>query len=199
MNATLEKYLPERAVGPCFELIKNHGVHLKIVNHRVTRHGDYRRLPNGKHQITVNASLNQYRFLITLVHEIAHLVAFEKFGRFIKPHGKEWKQTFQHLMLPFIRPEIFPSQLLPFVANHFRNPKASSSTDSRLAIALKTFDAVERTKSYVFELSEGSTFRLYNGRVFKKGKKRTKRYECIELATGKLYLFQPNAEVEPVS
>jgi len=199
MNATLEKYLPERAVGPCFELIKNHGVHLKIVNHRVTRHGDYRRLPNGKHQITVNASLNQYRFLITLVHEIAHLVAFEKFGRFIKPHGKEWKQTFQHLMLPFIRPEIFPSQLLPFVANHFRNPKASSSTDSRLAIALKTFDAVERIKSYVFELSEGSTFRLYNGRVFKKGKKRTKRYECIELATGKLYLFQPNAEVEPVS
>ena len=199
MNATLEKYLPERAVGPCFELIKNHGVHLKIVNHRVTRHGDYRRLPNGKHQITVNASLNQYRFLITLVHEIAHLVAFEKFGRFIKPHGKEWKQTFQHLMLPFIRPEIFPSQLLPFVANHFRNPKASSSTDSRLAIALRTFDAVERIKSYVFELSEGSTFRLYNGRVFKKGKKRTKRYECIELATGKLYLFQPNAEVEPVS
>ncbi|RNC89232.1 MAG: sprT domain-containing protein [Allomuricauda sp.] len=198
MNATLAKYLPERAVAPCFELIKTHGVHLKIVNHRVTRHGDYRRMPDGMHLITVNASLNQYRFLITLVHEIAHLVAFERFGRKIKPHGKEWKQTFQQLMLPFIRPEIFPHQLLPLIAHHFKNPKASSSTDTRLALALKSFDSEERTKSYVFELPEGSAFRLYNGRVFKKGKKRIKRYECTEMATGRLYLFQPNAEVEPV-
>lgn len=188
--------MPERAVQPCFELIKSNGVHLKIVNHRVTRHGDYRRLPNGLHQITVNASLNKYRFLITLVHEIAHLVAFEKFGRRIKPHGLEWKKTFQQLMLPFIRPEIFPSKLLPVIANHFKNPKASSSTDANLSIALKTFDTDERKNSYVFELPMGSTFRIYNGKIFKKGKKRIKRYECVELATGRLYLFQPNAEVE---
>lgn len=198
MNNVLQKYLPEHAVDPCFELIKTHGVHLKIVNHRVTRHGDYRKMPDGGHQITVNASLNQFRFLITLVHEIAHLVAFENFGRRIKPHGVEWKRTFQRLMLPFIRPEIFPSQLLPLMANHFKNPKASSSTDARLSIALKAFDPEERSKSYVFELPTGSTFRLYNGKLYKKGKKRVKRYECIELATGRLYLFQPNAEVELV-
>ncbi|AKA34478.1 SprT-like domain-containing protein [Flagellimonas lutaonensis] len=199
MNKTLQKYLPERAVGPCFELIKTYGVHLKIVNHRVTRHGDYRKMPNGGHQITVNASLNKYRFFITLVHEIAHLVAFERYGRRIKPHGAEWKHTFQQLMLPFIRPEIFPAQLLPLIARHFKNPKASSSTDAQLSVALKEFDPIERTKSYVFELPTGSTFRLYNGKLFKKGKKRVKRYECIELATGKLYLFQPNAEVELIS
>lgn len=196
MDATLSKYLPERAVEPCFELIKTHGVHLKIVNHRVTRHGDYRKMPDGGHQITVNASLNAYRFLITLIHEIAHLVAFEKYGRYIKPHGVEWKRTFQHLMLPFIRPEIFPSQLLPIIANHFKNPKASSSTDARLSIALKAFDFEERKNQYVFELPTGSTFRLYNGKLYKKGKKRIKRYECVELSTGKVYLFQPNAEVE---
>ena len=198
MNNTLQKYLPELAVTPCFELIKTHGVHLKIVNHRVTRHGDYRRLPNGLHQITVNASLNKYRFLITLVHEIAHLVAFEEYGRRIKPHGVEWKHTFQHLMMPFIRPEVFPSQLLPIIANHFKNPKASSSTDARLSIALKAFDEEERKNSYVYELPMGSVFRLYNGRLFKKGNKKVKRYECIELSTGRLYLFQPNAEVELV-
>ncbi len=196
MNATLQKYLPERAVEPCFELIKTHGVHLKVVNHRVTRHGDYRRMPGGGHQITVNASLNPYRFLITLVHEIAHLVAFEKFGRRIKPHGLEWKRTFQHLMIPFIRPEIFPSALLPLIAQHFKNPKASSSTDARLSIALKAYDAKERVNQYVFEIPEGSTFRIYNGKLFKKGNKRIKRYECVELGSGKVYLFQPNAEVE---
>lgn len=196
MNTTLQKYLPECAIAPCFELIKTHGVHLKIVNHRVTRHGDYRRMPNGLHQITVNASLNKYRFLITLVHEIAHLVAFEQYGRRIKPHGLEWKRTFQHLMVPFIRPEVFPSQLLPIIANHFKNPKASSSTDARLSIALKAFDEEERKNSYVYEIPMGSVFRLYNGRLFKKGKKKVKRYECVELSTGRLYLFQPNAEVE---
>ncbi|MBT8186739.1 MAG: SprT-like domain-containing protein [Croceitalea sp.] len=197
MNSVLNKYLPHQAVGPCFVLIQLHGVHLKVVNHRITRHGDYRRLPNGLHQITVNASLNKYRFLITLVHEIAHLVAFEKYGRRIKPHGQEWKQTFQHLMVPFIRPDIFPSRLLPIIARHFKNPKASSSTDAHLSIALKAYDDTQHNEnSYVFELPMGSTFRIYNGKLFQKGKKRTKRFECVEIATGKIYLFQPNAEVE---
>jgi len=199
VSTTLQKYLPERAVEPCFELIKTHGVHLKIVNHRVTRHGDYRRMPGGTHMITVNASLNKYRFLITLVHEIAHLVAFERYGRLIKPHGEEWKRTFQHLMVPFIRPEVFPNQLLPIIANHFKNPKASSSTDARLSIALKAFDVEERLSSYVYEIPYGGVFRLYNGKLFKKGNKKVKRYECVELATGRLYLFQPNAEVELVN
>jgi hypothetical protein len=199
MDKTLQKYLPERAVAPCSELIKQNNVHLKIVNERVTRHGDYRRMPDGNHQITVNATLNQYRFLITLVHEIAHLVAFEKFGRHIKPHGREWKQTFQFMMLPFIRPEIFPTQLLPLLANHFRNPKASSSTDAKLSIALKAFDREQTDRTYIFEIPLGSTFRIYNGKVFKKGNKRVKRYECVEVGTGKMYLFQPNAEAELIN
>lgn len=196
MQQTLAKYLPETAVIPCFELIRGSHVHLKIVNERVTRHGDYRRRKDGNHQITVNASLNKYRFLITLIHEIAHLVAFEKYGRNIKPHGLEWKRTFQYLMLPFIRPEVFPSQLLPLLARHFKNPKASSSTDAHLSIALKQYDEQQSEKSYVYELPIGSVFRIYNGKLFKKGNKRTKRYECAEISTGKMFLFQPNAEVE---
>ena len=112
MSEVLSKYLPEHAVQSCFELIKANSVHLKIVNERQTRHGDYRKGLSGKHEITVNANLNKYRFLITLVHEISHLVAFEKHGRKILPHGVEWKMTFQRLMVPFIRPEIFPHSVL---------------------------------------------------------------------------------------
>lgn len=171
-------------------------MHLKIVNERITRHGDYRRDAQGFHLITVNASLNKYRFLITLIHEIAHLVAFEKFGRNIKPHGEEWKQTFQRLMIPFIRPEIFPNQLLPLLAKHFRNPKASSDTDAKLAIALKLFDQKESDKNYIFEIPMGSNFRIHNGKIFKKMALRVKRYECLEISSGRMYLFQPNAEVE---
>ena len=100
MKSILEKYLPKAAVDRVFTLIQIYHVHLKIVNERQTRHGDYRRHPDGFHQITVNANLNKYRFLMTLIHEIAHLVAFEKYGRNILPHGTEWKITFQHFSLP---------------------------------------------------------------------------------------------------
>ena len=195
MREILERYIPERAVPPVFEMIKANNVHLKIVNERKTRHGDYRRMPNGAQQITVNANLNKYRFLITLVHEIAHLLAFERFGRQIKPHGHEWKFTFRELMLPFIRPEIFPSGLLPVIAQHFKNPKASSDTDAKLSVALKSFDP-ENDKNYIFEIPFGGIFRIYNGKTFKKGERKIKRYECLEVDTGKVYLFQPNAEVE---
>lgn len=196
MNQILEKYLPLQAVAPCLELIQRHQVHLKIVNTRVTRHGDYRRDAQGKHSITINASLNAYRFLMTLIHEIAHLVAFEHFGYHIKPHGLEWKQTFRNLMLPFIRPEIFPGELLPFLAKHFKNPKASTDTDAALSIAFSKYDLNSPQESYIFELLEGSLFKINSGKIFKKGPKRIKRYECLEMATGKTYLFQPNAQVE---
>lgn len=195
MSETLAKYIPEHAVKPVFDLIVANEVHLKIVNERVTRHGDYRKGPSGKHEITVNASLNKYKFMITLIHEIAHLVAFEKFGRNIKPHGAEWKYSFQRLMIPFIRPEIFPSQLLPLLARHFKNPTASSDTDAKLALALKYFDK-ENDKNYIFEIPVGSIFRIHNGKIFKKGSLRVKRYECMEVSSGRVYLFNPNAEVE---
>jgi hypothetical protein len=194
MNDVLLKYLPEHAVKPVFELIVSNNVHLKIVNQRVTRHGDYRSL-SGKHEITVNANLNKYRFLMTLVHEIAHLVAFEHYGRNIKPHGNEWKLVFQRLMVPFIRPEIFPNQLLPLLARHFRNPSASSDTDATLSLALKQFDS-KSDKNYIFEIPYGSLFRIHNGKIFKKGGQRTKRFECEEVGSGRTYLFNPNAEVE---
>ncbi|MES2747014.1 MAG: SprT-like domain-containing protein [Bacteroidota bacterium] len=196
MSETLLKYLPEHAVLPCFELIKSNSVHLKIVNERQTRHGDYRMSLNGKHEITVNANLNKYRFLITLVHEIAHLAAYEKFGRFIKPHGNEWKLTFQRLMLPFIRPEIFPHSVLPLVAQHFKNPTASSDTDARLAFALKQFDERKPDVHFIHEVPSGSLFRIKNGKIFQKKGLRVKRYECLEVKTGRLYLFNTNAEVE---
>ncbi len=195
MSETLLKYIPEHAVLPVFELIKMNSVHLKIVNERQTRHGDYRKGINGKHEITVNGSLNKYKFLITLVHEISHLVAFEKFGRNIKPHGDEWKYTFQRLMIPFIRPEIFPQQLLPLLAKHFKNPTASSDTDAKLSLALKHFDQ-QNDKNYIFEIPNGSIFRISNGKIFKKNALRVKRYECIEISSGRTYLFNPNAEVE---
>lgn len=198
MQDTLQKYIPQKAIPQILQLLEHERLTIKIKNERKTRHGDYRRLANGRHQITVNSNLNCYRFLITLVHEIAHLEAFKTYGKFIKPHGKEWKYTFQRLMLPFLNPEIFPMELLPLLARHFKNPKASSDTDAHLSLALKQFDA-PNDKTYIFEVPEGRVFKIYNGKTFQMGKKRVKRFECVEVKSGKVYLFSPNAEVELIN
>ena len=195
MHKTIQNHIPSQAIPRVLELLEHDNLVVLVKKERKTRHGDYRKLPNGKHQITINNNLNIYRFLITLVHEIAHFEAYNSFGRFIKPHGLEWKRTFQHLMLPFINPEVFPLDLLPLLARHFKNPKASSDTDSDLAYALKQFD-VNNDKTYIFEVPFGTVFKFRDKKVFRKVNKRVKRFECVEISTGKVYLFSPNAEID---
>ncbi len=102
-------------------------------------------------------------------------------------------------MVPFIRPEIFPNSVLPLVANHFKNPTASSDTDVHLAFALKQFDERKSDLLFIHEVPNGGLFRIKNGRVFQKKALRVKRYECLEIKSGKTYLFNVNAEVELIS
>jgi SprT protein len=195
MVDALQDFIPPASFDQVTQLLIHDNLVVKIKRERKTRHGDYRRLPNGTHQITINSNLNIYRFLITLIHEIAHFEAYKTYGKMIKPHGLEWKSVFQHLMLPFIRPEVFPNDVLPLLAMHFKNPKASSDSDPVLALKLKQYDA-PNGKTFIFEVPEGATFRLYNGKMFRKGPKRRTRFECTELSSGRLYVFNPNAEVE---
>ncbi len=195
MDLGLKKYLPEAAVVQVYDLIQKHPCDIKIVAGRVSKHGDFRKKYKAAPLITINSNLNSYRFLITLIHELAHLVTFERYGR-VRPHGVEWKQTFKELMLPFLRPEIFPGDLLQLLAGHFINPKATVDSDLSLSLALKHYDELNG-KNFIFELPLESKF-LYRNRVFIKGAKRRTRFGCLEENTGKLYLFHHNAEVEKV-
>jgi len=174
-------------------LIEQNNFTLKIVNQRQTKHGDFRKLPNGKFQITVNNNLNKYQFLLTLIHEIAHHVTHQKFGR-VQPHGKEWKMVFQHLMLPFLRPEIYPKKMLSYLANYLKNPKASTDADVNLSLALREHKS-EIGKHFIFEIPIGSMFTFKNV-IYKRGNKRRTRYECLQMTTKKVYLFNQNVEVE---
>ena len=174
-------------------LINEHNFTLKIVNKRATKHGDFRSMPNGKFQITVNNNLNKHQFLLTLVHEIAHHVTHQKFGR-VQPHGKEWKAIFQHLMLPFLNPDIYPKEVLPYLAHYLKNAKASTDADVKLSLALKG-NIAETGKNFVFAISFGSLF-IFKDAIYKRGNKRRTRYECLNMASKKVYLFNQNVEVK---
>ncbi|MCH3880791.1 MULTISPECIES: SprT-like domain-containing protein [Tenacibaculum] len=193
MKEILIKYIPEKAIPLVEYLINEHNINLKIVSQRQTKHGDFRKLANGKMQITVNNNLNEYQFLLTLIHEIAHHVAHVKFGR-VQPHGKEWKTVFQHLMLPFLQPEIYPKEIVPFLAKYLKNPKASTDADVKLSLALRGFKA-ETGKNFIFEIPNGSVFKFKN-KLYKRGAKRRTRYECLQIQTKRVYLFNQNVEVE---
>ena len=190
---TIHKYIPENSIKIVEKILEKYPFHLKIKRNRKTKHGDFRPLKNGQLQITINNDMNIYRFLITLVHEVAHLVTHKE-NKNVKPHGIEWKTNFQHLMLPLITPEIFPNDILPKLAKYLQNPRASTDTDIKLSLALKQYDE-KSDKNYIFEIPIKTEF-TYNKRIFIKGEKRRIRYKCTEKGTKREYLFHPNAEVE---
>ena len=196
MNTDYHKYIPEKAIPFIQFLIDSHNFTLKIVNQRQTKHGDFRKLPNGRFQITVNNNLNTYQFLLTLVHEIAHHITHQKFGR-VQAHGKEWKTVFQHLMLPFLRPDIYPKEILPFLANYLKNPKASTDADANLSLILKG-NMAEKGKNFMFEIPLGSFFE-FKKTLYKRGNKRRTRFECLNMSNHKIYLFNQNVEIKLAS
>ena len=189
----LEKYLPDNAVSMVIDVIDRYPCHLKIVNKRRSKHGDFKRYYDGKVQITINNDLNAYRFLLTLMHEFAHLVTFQEYKK-VKPHGLEWKRNFKLLMLPFLRPDIFPEDILSELAQYLINPKASSDGDVKLSLAFRKYDE-QNDKKLIFEIPDSSKFQYHN-RTFIKGEKRRTRFECLEVLTDRKYIFHPHAEVE---
>jgi len=196
----LQKYIPEPAVEDVLKIIYSHKeLALKITKSRSTKLGDYRKINNFQHRITVNYNLNKYQFLLTLLHEIAHFLTYKEYGRHVKPHGKEWKYVFGNLLLPYIKPEIFPNDLLPLLLNYAQNPKASTAGDGDLYVKLSQYNTNRNTDlKFIFELDKGTVFALDNGQQFKLQEKRRTRYKCINTMNGKMYLIHKNAEVTVV-
>jgi predicted SprT family Zn-dependent metalloprotease len=196
----LSGFLPPGTADAVLNYLHQYKVHLTVAKERKSILGDYRhRTHHANHRISVNGNLNPYAFLVTLLHEIAHLLTFEQHGRSVPPHGREWKNIFGQLLHQFVQQKIFPAEIENELLQSLKNPAASSCAEDGLLRVLRKYDSKEDNHQLVEELSTGKLFRLKDGRIFQKGEKLRKRYKCVEVKTGKLYLFSPVYEVEGIA
>lgn len=196
--SALNSYLPEGSFDAVIELINRYKVHLTVTKARRSVLGDYRHPFQGaNHKISVNGNLNKYEFLITLLHELAHLLCYEQYNNRVEAHGKEWKGLFGQLLAQFVQLNIFPDDIKKCVLKTLMNPAATANGETALLLVLRNYDS-KRKEGYQFvaHLQEGTLFESLKGRVFRRGKKRRVRIECVELATGHVYSFSALTEVK---
>ena len=194
----LNQYVPQPALAYCLLLWENQPFRLILKKQRSTKVGDFIWRKGQEPKISINKNLNSYSFLLTYVHEVAHLHAHRSFGRGVRSHGAEWKQVFQQLMQPLISSNIFPDQLHHVLVNHLKNPKASTFSDLILTRELRKFDNEINHSPLLNELTDGSIF-LLHGRKFIKGELRRTRVKCIEIGTRREYLIRKDVAIEIVT
>ena len=193
----LEEYLPSGMAEDVWSRVEKDNVRFRIAKPRKTKLGDYRP-PYGKHghRISVNADLNPYSFLITVLHEFAHLETWKKFKRTTKPHGNEWKMAFQEILQPYVQRSIFPLEVTEALNQYLVNPSASSCVDISLMRALGAYDKIPQV--FVENLDAGAHFKLANGLVFIRGEKLRKRYRCKCITNEKWYFVSATANAIPI-
>jgi hypothetical protein len=201
LRKIFESHLPNPAITYCLDLWHTIPFSFKVQKPRASKLGDFRYLKDRKVQtITINSDLNPYQFLLTYIHEVAHLHTFLKHGSAHSPHGVEWKKTFQNLMAPILNDSVFPKDILIPLRHHMQNPAASSSRDLFLMKEMSKYDLPNEFKSeqiFLSDLLPGKEF-LLSGRKFKKGMTRRTRVLCEEVGSGKKYLVSRLAKVKPI-
>lgn len=197
---SLNDFIPEGAYPLVEPYLLHYKVHLTITKSRSSVLGDYRNAHADKaHRISVNGNLNPYAFLVTLLHELAHLITFIRYGHRVDAHGKEWKRQFSELLKDFLETSIFPIDIRNQLRQSLTNPAASSCADVNLMRVLRKYDPMKEGHCLVEELHVGSLFVIKGGRVFQCGERVRKRIKATEIATGKVYLFSPVYEVKTTS
>lgn len=205
----LKKYIPEKSVNVIVDWIYKYNFKLKIKKSRSSKVGDHMPPHNGKnHTITVNHDLNKYSFFVTLVHEIAHLITWEKYKGKVFAHGKEWKSEYSKLLNYFLvmnstlteEEKLFPAEVYAALQKHMFSPAAASCSDLNLSRALEKYD--EDNKSISLErIAVGSSFRIaisknkFSKEIYIKGEKRRTRFKCTQANTRKEYLIHALCKV----
>ena len=196
LESFLVSYLPEKSVEYCVSLIQRRNVQVSVVPNRATLLGTYSppRPNRSNHKITVNRGLNKYHFLVTLIHELAHMENWIEHRRRVAPHGPEWQSHYQSMMRPLVVKDVFPESLARALLEHLEHPPAGSCSDKALAEQMAAFD--DDGTVLLKELPKGALFSLKSGRMLlRKGDLMRTRYVCTDARSGAKFRVSPVAKV----
>ena len=191
----LQNHVPPPAVAYCFRIWQEHPFEFKLRKARASKIGDFSCRPGKVARITVNHDSHPYLFLLTYIHEVAHLVVHRQSGWSAEAHGTEWKSAFNNMLRPLMTNNVFPEVLLKALDNHMINPKASSFSDAGLSACLRQYDERLQSATLLSQIPEGSLFGI-RGRWFMKGQQKRTRIVCHEVKTRRKYLVSADAQVE---
>jgi SprT protein len=187
IEGVLRKYMPEAAVPLMATWILEHHILVRITPKRKTILGTYMapQTAQDNHTITINGDLNRYAFLITFVHEVAHLKVWLKHRNKVNPHGKEWQQIYARLLGMVIN--VFPNDIILALRQYMANPTAATCRDEHLYKVLKKYDKPNQEQLLLEELPDNALFKVEDGRVFQKGEKLRKFFRCTELGSNRIF------------
>lgn len=190
----LEKHVPTYKASQIVQYLAESTCVLKITKPRKTKRGDFRQSGNNL-SISVNHDINSFRFLFTLIHEIAHLKTYLDHGNRIRPHGDEWKRNFEELFYHFQMEEEFgkDESMLLVIKNELKSPKACSGVNLAVEKAFTPYDDISGT--YLDELTPGDNFE-FRGHRYQKLESRRTRVMCLNLTNNRKYTINKAALVE---
>lgn len=187
----LSKYLPEELVDFAFKNIRMYAIDFTISKSRQSKLGDYR--PKSKqspHRLSVNGELSKNRLALTFLHELAHLLATEKYGwGKINAHGKEWKAEFSALILYWIRLGKLSEGDQKALVLFANNPSATTRKDPFVLKELK-----DKGVNILADVKEGENF-IFRKQPHVKIKKNRTRSLCRRENDQKLFLISERAEI----
>ncbi|MCC6601174.1 MAG: SprT-like domain-containing protein [Crocinitomicaceae bacterium] len=198
LENALRRFVPTGSLVRVCEILRRYPHHLVITMPRATKLGDFTADNRGqRHQLTVNGNLNQYAFLITLMHEMAHLITYINHKDNVKPHGEEWKENFKKTLGPFLSDGIFPADIENAVRKYLSNPGAATCSDIHLAKTLARYDRTSHPNIKLLDDIPAKSRFVYGKekRVFIKGDRIRTRYRCVEENTRHEYLFSPLVKI----
>jgi hypothetical protein len=197
IQSLLGQHLPAGAVDYCLRLWLAQPFDFKLRKSRLTKVGDFTCHPGRTPRITLNRDLHPYLFLVTYVHEVAHLEVHRQFGNRAEGHGQEWKRTFREMLEPVLSELIFPTDLLAALREHMTDPRASTFSDPELVRVFRQYDPHADNQTFLADIPQGSIFGI-RGRWFKKGETKRTRALCQEIKSKRKYFVPLDAPVENV-
>ena len=198
-KAILTKYIPATAVEGVYDFMNRYGVHLHITRKRISKLGDYRwpQLYHNYHEISVNGDMNPYQFLQVLLHEMAHLNTYQRYGKDIQPHGHQWQVEYRQLLCQYL--SCFPDDVAALITRYTARIPLSHTVGKQIDELLRHYD-LDYTPSDDLTLDQlipGTCFRIIANpqRLFRAIGRRRTRWLCLCLDDNKKYLVSGSAMV----